>query len=149
MSTRSYLYRFSKSYQANGALERLVQRRCKLHLVSWHICEISCVAVTRLALAEAKITPRQLAIVHFHTYGKNSCWSLLFFCSLPTAIALICGDVAEKFCLALLYKAFPGRLPNSFFTGELFSKSAPNALTRLALAVYCFEAQTIAGHKLM
>ena len=71
MSTRSYLYRFSKSYQANGALERLVQRRCKLHLVSRHICEISCVAVTRLALAEAKITPGQLALFHFHTYGKK------------------------------------------------------------------------------
>lgn len=150
MSTRSYLYRFSKSYQANGALERLVQRRCKLHLVSRHICEFSCVADTRLALAEAKITPRQLAIVHFHTYGKNSCWSLLCsFCSLPTATALICGDVAEKFCVALLYKAFPGRLPNSSFTREQFSKSAPNALKRLALAVYCFKAQTIAGHKLM
>ena len=73
----------------------------------------------------------------------------MFSCSLPTAIALICGDVAEKFCLALLYKAFPGRLPNSFFTGEQFSKSAPNALKRLAVAVYCFQAQTIAGHKLM
>ena len=31
------------------------------------------VAVTRLALAEAKITPRQLALVHFHKYGKNPC----------------------------------------------------------------------------
>lgn len=150
MSTRSYLYRFSKSYQANRALERLVQRRCKLHLVSRHICEISCVAVTRLALAEAKITPdNQQSFISIHTAKilANPC--CVFLQPANCYQALICGDVAEKFCLALLYKAFPGRLPNSSFTREQFSKSAPNALKRLALAVYCFKAQTIAGHKLM
>lgn len=147
MSTRSYLYRFSKSYQANRAFERLVQRRCKLHLVSRHICEISCVAITRLALAEAKITPSTLSFPYIRQ--KFSLIPAVFLQPADCYQALICGDVAEKFCLALLYKAFPGRLPNSSFTREQFSKSAPNALKRLALAVYCFQAQTIAGHKLM